>query len=138
MPILELNRRESVIRKFWRWISTRLFASAATSAALPAGAGEPPPRCANGSCAAASEAVRERLAAEVAALEQLDCERERCHDRRLGKLTEDRIVWGELLDLELQDIDEQVSRIVRATSARPRATRESQTQTGDCHGHNQS
>jgi len=138
MPILELNRKESVIRKFLRWISTRVRASAATAEALPVGVCEPPPCAGNESCAGCDDAVRERLAAEVAALEQLDSERARYHDFRLGKLAEDRIVWGELIDLELQDIDEQVSRIIRATGAKPRAALESHVRPGDCHGSNQS
>ena len=56
--------------------------------------------------------IRQRLAAEKAGLEELDAERERRGDSRFGKAAEDRIVWNELLDLELQDIDEHVSRIV--------------------------
>ena len=56
--------------------------------------------------------IRQRLAAEKAGLEQLDAERERRGDSRFGRAAEDRIVWNELLDLELQDIDEHVSRIV--------------------------
>jgi hypothetical protein len=58
-----------------------------------------------------ADAISNRLADEVVRLEWLDEERERLHDPRFGKTTEERIVWAELLDLELQDIDEQVSRI---------------------------
>jgi len=56
----------------------------------------------------------QRLAEEKACLEHLDAERACRGDSGFGKTTEDRIVWGELLDLELQDIDEQVSRICQA------------------------
>ena len=54
--------------------------------------------------------IRRRLSEGQAALERLDAERQRKGDPRLGKAAEDRIVWGELLELELQDIDERVSR----------------------------
>lgn len=56
----------------------------------------------------------QRLAEEKVRLEHLDAERTYRGDSGFGKATEDRIVWGELLDLELQDIDEQVSRICQA------------------------
>src|SRR5260370_32069 len=56
----------------------------------------------------------QRLAEEKTCLEHLDAERAYRGDSGFGKTTEDRIVWGELLDLELQDIDEQVSRICQA------------------------
>ena len=59
--------------------------------------------------------IRQRLAEENVALAKLDAERERLHDSHFGATTEQRIVWGELLELELQDIDEQVSRIRRAS-----------------------
>ena len=137
MPILDLNRKESPIRKFLRWISSRLSAAGSSSAVLPVHVGEPPPRCGNESYEDGADAVRKRLAAAVAALDRLDSERARYHDFRLGKTAEDRIVWGELVDLELQDIDEQVGRILRATLALQRETLDSQMQPGDCHEHNQ-
>lgn len=56
----------------------------------------------------------QRLAEEKACLEHLDAERAYRGDSGFGKATEDRIVWRELLDLELQDIDEQVRRICQA------------------------
>ena len=58
--------------------------------------------------------IWQRLAEEKACLEHLDAERECRGDSAFGKSTEDRIVWGELLELELQDIDEQVNRICQA------------------------
>jgi hypothetical protein len=54
--------------------------------------------------------IRRRLSEGEAELERLDTERQRRGDPRLGKTAEDRIIWGELLELELQDIDERVSR----------------------------
>jgi hypothetical protein len=52
-----------------------------------------------------------RLADAVGELERLESERVRSRDRRYGKRAEDRIIWNELLDLELQDIDEQLQRL---------------------------
>ena len=59
--------------------------------------------------------IRERLAEARGRLERLDRERSFCGDPQLGKAVEQRIVWRELLDLELQDIDEQIERICEAT-----------------------
>lgn len=61
-----------------------------------------------------SNAIRQRLAEEKSCLEHLDAERAHQGDSGFGKTTEERIIWGELLELELQDIDEQVSRIAQA------------------------
>jgi hypothetical protein len=63
---------------------------------------------------------RHRLA-EAARLERLEAERERQGDSHFGKTTENRIVCGELIELELQEIDEQVSRICSAAGRGPRA-----------------
>jgi len=69
--------------------------------------------------------VRQRLAEEKARLERLDAERERRGDPGFGRTAEERIVWFELIELELQDIDEQVSRISHAASgAKGRSPRE--------------
>jgi len=59
----------------------------------------------------AANPTRQRLAEEKAHLEQLDAERRRRRDSRFGKVAEDRIIWFELIELELQDLDEQVNRI---------------------------
>lgn len=58
--------------------------------------------------------IWQRLAEEKACLEHLDAGRACRGDSGFGRTIEDRIVWGELLDLELQNIDEQVSRICQA------------------------
>ena len=65
----------------------------------------------------------QRLAEEKACLEHLDAERAYRGDSGFGKATEDRIVWRELLDLELQDIDEQVTRICQAAGIFGRRSR---------------
>jgi hypothetical protein len=62
-----------------------------------------------------------RLSEQKARLDRLAAERRQRGDSVFGKTTEDRIVWGELLDLELQDIDEQLTRICRTTDEVPPA-----------------
>jgi len=57
-----------------------------------------------------------RLAEEKACLEHLDAEREYRGDVDFGKTTEERIVWKELLDLELQEIDELVTRVCQTAA----------------------
>jgi hypothetical protein len=55
--------------------------------------------------------IRHRLREGHTELQRLDDERRRTGNPRLGRTVEDRIVWGELLELELQDIDERVGRM---------------------------
>jgi hypothetical protein len=65
--------------------------------------------------------TRQRLSQGQAELERLESERRRRGDPRLGKSVEDRIIWGELLELEIQNIDERVSRTGDAEGgAKPR------------------
>ncbi|HZT32277.1 MAG TPA: hypothetical protein VFA33_20485 [Bryobacteraceae bacterium] len=59
--------------------------------------------------------IYERLAEGRARLQRLDLERSLSGDPLFGKAIEQRIVWRELLDLELQDFDEQIERICAAT-----------------------
>jgi hypothetical protein len=68
--------------------------------------------------------IRQRLADAKACLEQLDSERRRRGDSGFGKTIEERIVWGELIQLELHEIDEQVSRIRGSAGQRPPASSE--------------
>jgi len=68
--------------------------------------------------------IRLRLAEETASLEDLEGERKRRGDPSFGKAAEDRIVWGELLELELQEIDERVSHICGPADRRPRTSTE--------------
>jgi len=58
--------------------------------------------------------IHERLAEARTRLDRLDRERSCSGNPLLGKAVELRIVWRELLDLELQDIDEQIERICGA------------------------
>ena len=64
-------------------------------------------------------ALWQRLSEEKARLEDLDAERERRSDLGFGRAIEDRVIWRELLDLELQEIDEHVSRICSAAGTPP-------------------
>jgi len=64
----------------------------------------------------AAGALRRRLAEEKARLDYLEAERERRHNPAFGRESGDRIVWGELLELELEIIDEELNQI-RNTAA---------------------
>lgn len=59
----------------------------------------------------ASPVVR-RLAGEFALLNEIEFERASRCDPFYGQGTEERIIWRELLDLELQEMDEEISRRV--------------------------
>ena len=52
----------------------------------------------------------ERLSKATAYLERLDEERSSCGNPTAGKAIETRIIWRELLDLELQEFDEEIER----------------------------
>jgi hypothetical protein len=66
-----------------------------------------------------TNATRQRLEEEKASLDKLDRERERRGDPGFDRTTEERVVWGELLELELQDLDEQLSRICNSAGNEP-------------------
>lgn len=55
--------------------------------------------------------TRQRLGEEKAFLDDLEAQREYRGDPLFGKAVEDRVIWNELLYLELHDIDEQLKRI---------------------------
>ena len=61
-----------------------------------------------------TSSLHERLAEARIRLERLDRERSWSGNPLLGKAVEHRLVWRELLDLELQDIDQQMDRICGA------------------------
>jgi hypothetical protein len=63
--------------------------------------------------------IRRRLAEAVVCLERLEAERERRGDSRFEKTAEERIVWSELIEMEMQEIDEHLS---RSRSSAPRGT----------------
>jgi hypothetical protein len=58
--------------------------------------------------------IHERLVKGREYLERLDQERTSRGEPLLGKSIEERIIWRELLDLELQEFDEQIERICHA------------------------
>jgi len=58
--------------------------------------------------------VHQRLAEAKACLDYLDLERSRLGDPNFGKAIEDKAIWRELLELELQDADERIQRICDA------------------------
>jgi len=60
---------------------------------------------------------RERLALSFARLQMIQDMREQRQDPRFGRSVEDKLVWRELLDLELQDADEQIERIAEASAS---------------------
>jgi hypothetical protein len=55
--------------------------------------------------------THERLARAFSRLEDMRLVRNEWDDPSLGKFAEERIIWRELLDLELHDVDEQIERI---------------------------
>ena len=59
---------------------------------------------------AQTSVLYERLAKATAYLERLDQERLSGGDPNLCKAIEERIIWRELLDLELQEFDEEIER----------------------------
>ena len=58
--------------------------------------------------------VRERLAEAKASLDYLDLERARRADPEFGKRIEARIVWREILELELEEAEERITRLCDA------------------------
>jgi hypothetical protein len=55
--------------------------------------------------------VQQRLARAFARLQTIRLVRTYQRDPLFGKATEERIIWRELLELELQEVDEQIERI---------------------------
>ena len=53
--------------------------------------------------------IAKRLADEFALLQELEFKRNLRADPHYGRATEDRIIWRELFDLELQEVDERIS-----------------------------
>ncbi len=55
--------------------------------------------------------TRQRLAEAFSLLEKIQLDRACQRDSLLSRLVEERIVWRELIELELQDADQQIERI---------------------------
>lgn len=67
----------------------------------------------------AHSATAERLDRAFARLQDIQLVRNHRQDPFFGKSAEERFIWRELLDLELQDIDEQIERITAAVGNNP-------------------
>ncbi len=63
--------------------------------------------------------TRQRLAQSFSRLQNIQLVRNHRQDPVFEKSSEERIIWRELLDLELQDVDEQIERILAASLAWP-------------------
>ena len=58
--------------------------------------------------------TQERLAEAKACLDYLDAERVRRADPDFGRLLEEKTVWRELLELELEDAEDRITRMCDA------------------------
>lgn len=67
-------------------------------------------------------AVCQRLLEECMYLERLELHRSALEDSTFGRIIEERIIWRELLDLELQNVDEQIERICETAMSRTSAS----------------
>jgi hypothetical protein len=61
--------------------------------------------------------TQERLERAFSRLRGIQLVRNHGQDRFFGKSAEERIIWRELLDLELQDVDEQIERLSAAAGS---------------------
>jgi len=61
--------------------------------------------------------TRQRLAQAFFCLQRIQIVRDHRQDPRLGRPEEDRIIWRELLDLELQEVDERIAQITAAADS---------------------
>lgn len=60
---------------------------------------------------AANCPTRQRLVRGFSRLQDIQLVRNHRQDPHFGKAVEERIIWRELIELELQDVDEQIERI---------------------------
>jgi len=67
-----------------------------------------------------TSAVQQRLARSFSRLKDIQLVRDQLQAPNFGKSAETRIIWRELLDLELQEVDQQIEQILAAASANPR------------------
>ena len=68
---------------------------------------------------ARNSATDERLNRGFSRLQDIQLVRNHRQDPLFGKSIEERIVWRELLELELQEVDEQIERISAAAGHNP-------------------
>lgn len=62
---------------------------------------------------------RRRLAEAAGRLEQIEAERERLGNPKFDKISEERIVWRELIELEMQEVDERMARMRNEAGRNP-------------------
>jgi hypothetical protein len=62
--------------------------------------------------------TRRRLVEAFSRLQNIQLVRAHRQDRYFGKSAEERIIWRELIDLELQEADEQMERILASAGAK--------------------
>lgn len=89
-----------------------VFRADATVVALP-----PRPSVIAHRVVEAHTVVEVRMAEEKERLDRMEAERDVRHDRSFEKTTEQRIIWSELLELELEDLDERVDRMRKEMAA---------------------
>ena len=63
--------------------------------------------------------TRQRLAEAFSLLESVQLDRMYRRDSLFSRLVEERIIWRELIDLELQEADEQIERIFASAGGNP-------------------
>jgi len=115
MPTLQSKRNSHRIREILRAIGGQIRRCARVLTRRGADEFDRPERAgAFHSALYRCETIRHRLMEGVVSLERLDAERELRGDSRFGKTLEDRIIWDQLIDLELEEIDEQLGRIRRS------------------------
>ena len=66
---------------------------------------------------AASCSTRQRLVRGFSRLQDIQLVRNHRQDAHFGKILEERIIWRELLELEVQDVDEQIERVSGPTGS---------------------
>lgn len=76
--------------------------------------GETPPRVRAPNCP-----TRQRVVKAFSLLERIQLDRACRRNPLFGRLVEERIIWRELIELELQEVDEQIERICGATGGNP-------------------
>ncbi len=67
----------------------------------------------------ASCPTRQRLVRAFSRLQDIQLVRNHRQDPLFGKAAEERIIWRELLEFELQDVDEQIERLSEAAKGNP-------------------
>jgi hypothetical protein len=67
-----------------------------------------------GGVRATTSPTQRRLVEAFSLLERIEADRASRGNSLLGNVIEERIVWRELIDLELQDVDDQIERITAA------------------------